>query len=147
MWRQERSQKMAMWTDESRLALEFHNYGKLRVHRLPWERYTDCCMKEHGLYDGVRTITIRGYLPRNHFRSQTTRSTVVFQNNNTASLSRWSEARPTLFWVSRSPDLSPTEHAWGQLGRRIRDHCPVPQKNWKNCSEDQQINGIRRTSP
>ena len=36
---------------------------------------------------------------------------------------------------SRSPDLSPIEHAWGELGRRVRDSYPHPPTNIQTLSE------------
>ena len=36
-------------TVESRFTLDFHD-GRIRVHRLPGERFEACCIKEHDRY-------------------------------------------------------------------------------------------------
>ncbi len=33
---------------------------------------------------------------------------------------------PVLAWPTYSPDMSPIEHVWYALDRRIRQHVPVP---------------------
>ena len=49
-WNNE-SWERVLWTDESRFSLDF-NDGRIRVHRLPRERFAPCCVKEHDRYGG-----------------------------------------------------------------------------------------------
>ncbi len=58
---------------------------------------------------------------------------------------------PVLAWPAYSPDMSPIEHVWDALDRRIRRHVPVPaniqQLRTANISQatiNNLINSIRR---
>lgn len=140
-----------MFTDESRYVLDF-NDGRVRVRRLPTERFLDCCIVEHDRYGGgslmvwggiswtgrtdlVRingTLTAERYvneilepialpaiqqgngvtLQQDNARAHTARLTTTFLRNNNVNC---------LPWPARSPDLSPIEHVWDILGRKVYD--------------------------
>ena len=140
-----------MWTDESRFTLDFHD-GRVRDHRMPGERFASCCVLEHdrfgggsvmvwaGIWHSGRTaaVTIRGTLNAERYKNDIVLPVVIptvqenqliFQDDN-ATPHRAGTVRsvvrdsgiPTLPWPARSPDLSPIEHAWDKLGRRVRSN-------------------------
>ena len=147
--------KKVLWSDESRFTLDFHD-GRVRVHRMRGERYASCCISEHdrygggsvmvwaGVWYGGRTdaILIEGNLNAEQYKDRIVipiviptahENDLVFQDDNArphrAALvkSAITSARiPTLPWPARSPDLSPIEHAWDELGRRVRNDCAQP---------------------
>ncbi|KAL0186462.1 hypothetical protein M9458_018132, partial [Cirrhinus mrigala] len=41
---------------------------------------------------------------------------------------------PVLAWPAYSPDMSPIEHVWDALDRRIRQRVPVPANNQQLCT-------------
>ncbi len=64
---------------------------------------------------------------------------------------------PVLAWPAYSPDMSPIEHVWDALDRRLRQRVPVPanihqlraaiKEEWTNISQatiNNQINSMRR---
>lgn len=152
-----------MWTDESRFSLDFHD-GRIRVHRLPGERFSACCIKEHdrygggsvmlwaGVWHGGRTLAIRvqGTMTGERYHEivtsvvipTATQHGLVFQDDN-ATPHRTAKVKATvaeagiltLSWPARSPDLSPIEHAWDELGRRLRDSYSIPPTNLGELSQ------------
>lgn len=152
-----------MWSDESRFTLDF-NDGRIRVHRLPGERFAECCVKEHDRYGGgsvmiwaamwfggrTAAVKISGTLNGERYKNiiQTivvptaSSQDLTFQDDN-ATPHRASTVRQTLEaagvttlpWPSRSPDLSPIEHAWDNLGRKVRDSYALPPTNLTELAE------------
>ena len=147
--------RSVMWSDESRFTLDFHD-GRIHVHRLRGERFAACCLREHDRYGGGSVMVwgaiwhggrsflhvVDGTMTGRKYRDEvilplvipTVRAhNLVFQQDN-ATLHRASivtqcllqNGIPTLPWPPRSPDLSPIEHAWDLLGRRLRDAYPLP---------------------
>lgn len=148
-WRQ------IVFSDESRFNL-FHADGRLRVWRRTGERYIDAAtlrrvahggggvMVWAGICHGDRTQLqfIDGNLNAVRYRDEILRPIVVpfirrhhatFQHDNarphvarvcTQFLEE--ENIPVLQWPAYSPDMSPIEHLWDALDRRIRRRIPVP---------------------
>ena len=152
-----------LWTDESRFTLDFHD-GRIRVHRLQGERLAPCCIREHdrhgcgsvmvwaGIYCGGRTelIVVDGMMTGEKYLDTVltpcviplvTSKRLIFQDDNARPhrASRVTEkvreaGIDTLPWPARSPDLSPIEHAWDELGRRVRGSYPHPPSSLNQLS-------------
>ncbi len=89
----------------------------------------------------VNVVTINGILNAQRYRDEILRSIVVpFIHEHHLMLlhdnARPHDARictqfleaeniPVLAWPAYSPDMSPIEHVWDALDRRIRQHVPV----------------------
>jgi len=153
-WRM-RQWRNVMFSDESRFCLDFHD-GRVRVRRLPSERFLDDCIVEHDRYGGGSVMVWAGIMSNRRTDLVPVQGTLtgqryveeiliphvlpaaqqfgrqfVFQHDN---------ARPhicrvptealgdvtTLEWPARSPDMSPIEHLWDELGRRLRDEYDNP---------------------
>ena len=164
-----------LFTDESRFCL-YQNDGRQRVWRRPGERHAECCVRQHDRWGGTgvmvcasanyRTpiIVIDGNLTARRYIDEVLQTTYLpfrtehpeirfLQQDN----ARPHTARVTseylevnnvevLPWPPYSPDLSPIEHLWDQLGRRISIRAPRPtnrqeliealQDEWQNIPQD-----------
>jgi transposase-like protein len=145
-----------LWTDESRFALDFHD-GRIRVRRLKNERYADCCILEHDRYGGgslmvwagiwwndrTEIVIIRGTMTAVRYLNEIVRPHILptAQQNNLKL--QQDNAKPhtaqivkaelavieVLRWPARSPDMSPIEHLWDEVGRCLRDNYVLPAAN------------------
>lgn len=148
-----------LWSDESRFSLEFAD-GRIRVRRMRNERFSECCLMERyrngrgslmvwgGLwYNGLTPlIRITGNLNAQRYCEEVLQTIVVpttqdhdltFQQDNapphSAKVSRdFLEANgiPCLEWPSMSPDLSPIEHIWDIIQRRLESEYDSPAANF-----------------
>lgn len=153
-WTQEQWRSV-LWSDESRFSLDFHD-GRIHVHRLSGERFSPCCITEHNRHGGgsvmvwaaiwhggrCALIVVDGTLTGQRYRDEillpcvipTVRSrNLLFQHDNApphrARVAAQALAQndvPLLRWPAHSPDLSPIEHAWDVLGRRLHELYPMP---------------------
>lgn len=147
--------RTVLWTDESRFSLDFHD-GRIRVRRLRNERFASCCITEHDRYGGGsvmiwagmwwdgRTVAIRieGTLTAQQYLDNIINPVVIptvgefgltFQQDNARPhvariiQQRLQESNTSMLpWPVRSPDLSPIEHAWDELGRRVSEEYELP---------------------
>jgi len=147
--------RRVFFTDESRFTL-FRHDGRRRVYRRRGERFADCCVLERdrfgggsimvwgGISHGLKSplIVIAGNLTGVRYRDEillpvaiplVQQNNLIFQQDN---------ARPhvarvcqgvlathnidPLDWPPYSPDLSPIEHLWDELDRRVRARQHVP---------------------
>ena len=154
-----------LWTDESRFCLDFCD-GRVRVRRLPNERYAGNCISEHDRYRGgsvmiwggmwsngkTTAVIIQGTMNSETYLHQVINPIViptvqqhnlVFQQDNarphvarivTEKLEQSSvEVLP---WPARSPDLSPIEHLWDVIGRKIyHSDQPSPPTDLRTLSQ------------
>lgn len=148
-WRQ------IVFSDESRFNL-CHADGRLRVWRRAGERFSDATtvprvahggggvMVWAGICHGDRTqlLIIDGNLNAVRYRDEILRPIVLpfirrhnatFQHDNARPhvarvCMQFLEAEniPVLQWPAYSPDMSPIEHVWDVLDRRIRRRVPGP---------------------
>lgn len=147
--------KNIMWTDESRFLLDF-NDGRIRVRRLSTERFAECCIAEHdryglgsvmiwgGIWYAGRTamIHIQGSLNAIKYRDEIVLP-IIIPTCEAAGLTLQQDNAPPhtanavgntlresnvfkLNWPARSPDLSPIEHLWDVMQRRLNTEYPFP---------------------
>lgn len=144
-----------LWTDESRFCLDFHD-GRVRVRRLPTERLLDACIAEHdrygggsimiwgGIWHGGRSVPIlvNGTLNGERYVETIVRPVILptarehgltlQQDNARPHTCRLAQdalnasAVPRLLWTARSPDLSPIEHVWDIIQRRLQAYQEPP---------------------
>lgn len=151
-----------LWTDESRFSLDFHD-GRIRVRRLKNERYADCCILEHdryglgsvmvwaGMWWNNRTdiVVVSGTMTGKRYLNEIILPHVLPIVNGNNLIFQQDNARPhrakvvmseldsiqVLPWPARSPDLSPIEHMWDEVGRHLRDDYELPAINLNQLSE------------
>lgn len=169
-----------LFSDEFRFLL-FRSDRRQRVYRRRGERYVDACVREvdrfgggsvmvwAGIAHGHKTnlIFIDGALNAQRYRDNILQPVVVpFVQRNGLTFQQ-DNARPhvaricndflyannvdVLPWPAFSPDLSPIEHLWDKLDRRIRKRHPAPtthdelrqalREEWNNISI-REINGL-----
>ena len=175
-----------LFTDESRFSL-FRADGRQRVWRHVGERFSDVnvvnrvahggggVMVWAGVCYGRRTQVhfIDGIVNAQRYRDEILRPIVVpfihdhhlmLQHDNARPhvariCTQFLEAEniPVLAWPAYSPDMSPIEHVWDALDRRIRQRVPVPaniqqlrtaiEEEWTNIPQatiNNLINSMRR---
>lgn len=175
-----------LFTDESRFSL-YRADGRQRVWRRVGERFADVNVVDRvahggggvmvwaGVCYGQRTQVhfIDGILNAQRYRDEILRPIVVpfihdhhlmLQHDNARPhvariCTQFLEAEniPVLAWPAYSPDMSPIEHVWDALDRRIRQRVPVPaniqqlrtaiEEEWTNIPQatiNNLINSMRR---
>ncbi len=175
-----------LFKDESRFSL-YRADGRQRVWRRVGERFADVNVVDRvahggggvmvwaGVCYGQRTQVhfIDGILNAQRYRDEILRPIVVpfihdhhlmLQHDNARPhvariCTQFLEAEniPVLAWPAYSPDMSPIEHVWDALDRRIRQRVPVPaniqqlrtaiEEEWTNIPQatiNNLINSMRR---
>ncbi len=141
--------RLALWrgflfTDESRFSL-YRADGRQRVWRRVGERFADVNVVDRVAHGGGGVMVwagIDGILNAQRYRDEILRPIVVpfihdhhlmLQHDNAwphvaRICTQFLEAEniSVLAWPAYSPDMSPIEHVWDALDRRIRQRVPVP---------------------
>ena len=154
VWCQDNVDK-APWYCESRFSLDF-NDGRLRVWRTTTERFSDNCISEHdrygsgsimiwgGIWSTGRTeaVVVEGVLNGERYVNEIINPVIVptlqqhnlqlQQDNARPHTCRMAKAAledagvQILQWPARSPDLSPIEHVWDMIQRKLNESDSPP---------------------
>ena len=144
-----RQWRRVLFTDESRFTL-YHADGRRRVYRRHGERFADACVVERdrfvggsamvlgGIAHGIKSqlIIVAGNMTTVRYRDEILRPVAVPLVQQRNLILQQDNARPhvarvcqdflannniaPLAWPLYSPDLTPIEHMWNELDRRVR---------------------------
>ena len=144
-----RQWRRVLFTDESRFTL-YRADGRRRVYRRRGERFADACVVERNRFGGgsvmvwggiahgikLQLIIVAGNMTAVRYRDEILRPVVVPLVQQRNLILQQDNARPhvarvcqdflannniaPLAWPPYSPDLTPIEHMWDELDRRVR---------------------------
>ena len=156
LWWRAPEWRRILFSDESHFCLS-HGDGRIRVWRRRGERFADACVAEVDRWGGgsvmvwgaihsrgrTELLVLNGNLNAQRYVEEVLQPEVVpyvqghdltFQQDNArphAALLAQDFLRDnavrTLPWPAYSPDLSPIEHLWDLIDRRLRSRDPRPQ--------------------
>jgi len=145
-----------MFSDESRFTLD-NKDGRVRVYRHTGERFADSCVQQINRFQlgimvlgGITTtqklklVVIRGTFNAQRYIQDVLEPVVIpFINHRRDVIYQHDNARPhvaritidflrqhnvnLMEWPALSPDLSPIEHIWDELDRRLRRRHARPE--------------------
>ena len=151
-----RQWRRVLFTDESRFTL-YRADGRRRVYRRRGERFADACVVEQdrfgggsvmvwgGIAHGIKSqlIIVAGNMTAVRYRDEILRPVAVPLVQQRNLILQQDNARPhaarvcqdflannniaPLAWQPYSPDLTPIEHKWDELDRRVRKRRNPPQ--------------------
>ena len=151
-----RQWRRVLFTGESRFTL-YRADGRCRVYRRHGERFADACVVERdrfgggsvmvwgGIAHGIKSqlIIVAGNMTAVRYRDEILRPVAVPLVQQRNLILQQDNARPhvsrvcqdflannniaPLAWPPYSPDLTPIEHMWDELDRRVRERRNPPQ--------------------
>ncbi|GFT74118.1 transposable element Tcb1 transposase [Trichonephila clavipes] len=124
MWAAEWNE--VVFTDESRICLQHHHDGRIRVWRHRGERMLNSCVMHHhtGPAPGIMGLAT-AIFQQDNARPHVERIVQSFFVNHEIEL---------LPWTARSLDLSPIENMWSMVAQRLTQITPpaaTPDQLWQ----------------